>query len=377
MTSQSPSFATTTKLVARALGSTPDELLAALRPATADDLPSVVALRDAEFGKQISWDDRAYLSWRYRLGRADRGCGELWIASRGQELLGMIGVEDMQLQYGADAISSIRVMDILVSPKLRDTGLAAWLNQAMFRQGGVTLCVGGNSQSIGTIKRLFGTLPPMMICTARLDFRPAIYRRVGRNPVTWLCAQLGNTASRGWRAASQAIYGGAFLIKPIARFDASLDVLLKRARTDAGPIDVVRTPAGLNWRLFDNPRAKYNVHGAFRGDELIGYIAWRRVGNGKRSAHIIDWLADHRDRSSALSELLGFVCRQASHEDCAYVSIAAQHPADLQLLRRYRFSTATAAPEFVTLHAEDPSVEAALCAASWSLTGISSDADAY
>jgi hypothetical protein len=376
--SQSPSFATTTKLVARGLGVAPDQLLAALRPATIEDVPSLVALRRAEFGDEINWDDEAYLSWRYHFGRADRGFGEVWVVSHGQELLGMIGVEDTQLQRGADTISAIRVMDILVRPTVRDTGLAAWLNQAMFRKSGVALCVGGNTQSIGTIKRLFETLPSRVLAVARLDFRPAVYRRLGRSPVTSLGAQLGNAALRGWRSAARAIYGGPFLIRPIARFDASLDALLQRARGDANPIDIVRSPARLNWRLFDNPRAAYQVHGAFRDDEWFGYIAWRTVqrDDDQRWAYVIDWLADRRQRSSALSELLAFVCQRASQEGCVHIHIAVQDPTDLKLLRRFRFSPAPAASEFVTLHTEDATFQGVLCAASWNLTGISSDVDA-
>ncbi|MEQ1517384.1 MAG: hypothetical protein ABL931_12945, partial [Usitatibacteraceae bacterium] len=154
-----PSFESTTKLVARALGIEAEKLLMGVRVATLSDLSAIVAFRLRHIREQIRWDDTAYLKWRYGLGRDDFGLGDLWVFELGDRLLGIVGAEDMGCFHAGQHMTGTRTMDILIDESVRHTGLGIWLNQAMFRKGAFTLAVGANENSIGTVKRLFRLLP--------------------------------------------------------------------------------------------------------------------------------------------------------------------------------------------------------------------------
>ncbi|MFM2400140.1 MAG: hypothetical protein RL341_2297, partial [Pseudomonadota bacterium] len=92
-----PAFASTTKLVARALAISPAHLQAGLRTATGNDLDAILAFRHAYIGDQIVWDDAAYLRWRYHLGNANAGFGDLWLLELAGRIAGIVGTEKLQL----------------------------------------------------------------------------------------------------------------------------------------------------------------------------------------------------------------------------------------------------------------------------------------
>src|SRR5690606_31011585 len=86
------------RLVARSLGLDTAALQDGLQPATLADLPQVLALRREHLPLSSAWDDGAYLRWRYRLGRADAGFGELWRVRARGELLAIIGTEALSAE---------------------------------------------------------------------------------------------------------------------------------------------------------------------------------------------------------------------------------------------------------------------------------------
>lgn len=372
-----PSFETTTKLVARSLGLPSGQLLASLRAAHCEDLPQIITLRREEFGDGIAWDDETYLEWRYRLGRQQPALGELWVTEVGGRIVGMIGVEDIELIHSGRSTRAARLMDLLVAPQVRGTGLGAWLNQAMFRTAPVTLSVGGNPNSMGTVKRLFQVLPPRVTCNCRLDFRPSLERRLGHNLAASVAGRVVNALFQSRRRLTASAVDRSFTVQPIAAFDPSLNGLLARSAPQIDQVAIARSARQLNRRLLQNPRAQYVAHGAYRDGHLLGYIAWRSGQNedGERWIYVIDWVAQARDRSAVLASLLGHVFREASQRQCSYVSVAVQDTGDIHLLHRHGFVPASRSQDRVAVHAEDPELQAALARAHWGLTGISTDID--
>jgi hypothetical protein len=374
----SPSFDNTTKLVARALGVPPAELLATFRPAVLDDLPAVLSLRTLEFGPHIAWDDKAYLCWRYRLGRADCGLGELWVVNHNDELLGMIGTEDMVCMHAGRRLIGMRSMDILVDPRAKNSGLGVWLNQALFRRSAFTLVVGSNPNSIGIMKRLYRLLPPGRLYYRYVDFRRYLERRFGKGSVAWIGAHAGKLIMRSWQLLSQLRYSGTVAVQPIHRFDDSVSALLAKASMDGNEVVVDRSASYLNRRLFDNPRAQYRVWGAYREREWLGYIAWRIVhrDDGEIWMHIMDMVVDARHRISALGALLAFTSRQAELGRCSFIGVMLQDANSEGIFRRQGF-LGPKGDHVVTVHAENPSLLETLCQGRWNLTDLSFDRDGY
>ena len=268
---QPPAFETTTKLVARALGISAEALLTGLKKASLTDLSAVVEFRHNNFGEQIRWDDAAYLQWRYRLGRSECGLGDLWVLYVRSGLLGIIGAEDMVCVHAGRRWKGARTMDILVEESARQSGLGVWLNQAMFRVADFNLAIGANENSAGTVNRLFLALPARQEWVQPINIRHYVQRRFGRGTAATITITLGNLALRGWRRISAFASAKQIQMRPITRFDDSSTILTDPDRPDQ--VQVERSAALLNRRLFDNPRARYRVTGAYRADHCIGHIA--------------------------------------------------------------------------------------------------------
>ncbi|QDH70013.1 hypothetical protein [Marilutibacter alkalisoli] len=98
---RAPAFEVTTRLFARALGCSSEELLQAFRPARVEDMPAVLAFR-----QRRGWDDAAYVRWRYGLDAQSHPHGRLWILrmDAGPVLAG-IGTEVQPIRYGASCIA--------------------------------------------------------------------------------------------------------------------------------------------------------------------------------------------------------------------------------------------------------------------------------
>ena len=375
-----PSFETTTKLVARALHVTPAQLLAALRPAGEGDLAAVLLLRQENIGPSIVWDDEAYLTWRYRFGRTGYGFGDLWMAMHEGELLGFIGVEDMVCTHASRRVTCGRVMDILVAPRTKNSGLGIWLSQAMFRQNTFTLSVGANPNSVGTVHRLYALLPQPGMYQHPIDLQRYLEQRFGAGIMTRAAAQLGNLTMRCWRQLSRLTAGNAWTIKAVNRFDKSVEALAAKASIGPNEVVVERSADYLNRRLFDSPRSAYSVWGAYRGGEWLGYIAWRITlrSDSEVWMHVIDLQVDAVQHDAALRALLAFSLRQAELARCNFVGVTLQSGQYTGVLRRHGFlGPKNNVHHIVGLHAADPELLRTLCSGNWTLTDLCADQDGY
>jgi hypothetical protein len=247
----------------------------------------------------------------------------------------------------------------------------------MFRTAPVTLSVGGNINSMGTVKRLFQVLPPRVTCNCRLDFRPSVERRLGHNLAASVAARLANVLFQSRRRLTAGAVDRSIVVQPIAAFDHSLEGLLARSAPQVDQVAIARSARQLNRRLLQNPRAKYLAYGAYRDGQFLGYIAWRPGQNedGEHWIYVIDWMAQARDRPAVLATLLDHIFREASQRQCSYVSVAVQDADDIDLLRRHGFVPAHRSQDRVAVRTENPELQAALARAHWGLTGISTDID--
>ena len=369
-------FEAATRLVARALKLTPDLLNGSLRPATLSDLPHLLAFRREHLGATVGWDDAAYLSWRYRLGRPQHGFGDLWMLPGAAGPLAMLGTEELPAQLGELALTGARVMDLLARADLQETGIGAWLNQSIFRKHDFALAMGANQNSAGIVKRLYQPLPSRQTSTHPIDLRPYVGRKVqGRMLASAASAAgtVGMGALRSWRRLTRP---STIALTTISRFD---DGMLPMRRTESGQLHVVRDAAYLNRRLFENPRRRHEALAASRGDRAAGYIAWMIVAGGHADGtdelQIVDWQAGD-DR--ALGQLLMGAVARAAAAGCACVRLRLQDPTTLRVARRHGFMRLEGSTgKVVGVHAADSSLLARLTASEWALTDITDDVDGY
>lgn len=372
---QPPGFEKTSRLVARTLGISASQLQSGFRPAVESDIDDVTAFRLENSANFARSNDRAYLLWRYRFGRPQGGMGDLYLLRLQGRLLGIIGTEDMDIRLRSTNHLAVRTMDILVAREAQASGLGVWLNQATMQEKSVAIAVGANRNSAGTVRRLFHSMPAMTEWRLQIDVRGFVRRRVLLPLLGIPIGALLSGALRLVRRTGEFTADRTISLRPIERIDD--EAVRFYATGGASDVVVVRTPAFLNYRLFDNPRGRYTVTGAWRGDSLAGLVAWRilRTGESGCAAHVIDIRADGANPGPVLKKLLLHVGRQAESAGCSHVSLMMHAPQSEPALWMSGFLAARHNQKIFGLYASDPAVLAELSTATWSLTDLCDDND--
>jgi len=341
VTSPAPrlSLAQTSRLVARALGMSVPDLAASFRPAVWADLPALLALRTRVLGGDITWDDQAYLAWRYRLGRPQAGGGECWVLVRQGELLGMVGTQDLVLRCDGQTCPALSLMDIMIQPELDSVGLGVWMNLAIQERTTATLAIGANANSIGMISRLFDTLPNRRSFVHPVKLGHFLRKRLPVPGLPGVIALGLETMMRLGRALLLAPWlPSSIQVRPWDRLDDALQALNAQLETN----DVVhaeRTPAQLNWRLLDNPRGSSQVWGAWSKGRLIGYMATQLtpLDDGRQALTIVDLVVPLPSGRPALRALLWTVLEEAWRHQVEYVTMTSYRQDVERELRRAGF----------------------------------------
>lgn len=370
------SFEQVTRLVARALRFTPAQLEAAFAAATENDIDAILALRSTTVAGVESWDDRAYLRWRYGLGGDGAADSDCWLLRREGRILGMVGTQRLHFVTDQEPVEAAKIMDLAVDSRFAMHGIGGWMVMTLCQRLGVVLALGYNINSRQLAERLFQRLPDRRTWSLPIDLRP--YFRARISP-PWLAATLAGAANTaaGVRRYLRLRPPSGINVRPVNRFDDSFTALLNASRS-RGEATVVRSAATLNWRLFDNPRSMHRAWMACAGEQLVGYIA---VLEPVRTRHplrltIVDW-ALHPDHDKlALRALCATVAHYAHAVAAALVAVTAYHPRAEALLRRFGFVQRHREVEFVGLAGRDQAaIRRLIEAPSWQLTSASNDRD--
>jgi len=304
-------------MFARSLGWSPERLMSSFRPATLEDLPALLAFR-----RRKGWDDAAYLRWRYGLDAiGEPAPGQLWLLRTEEKVLAAVGRECQPIHYGGQVLDGQFLMDIQLLPELEGGGGGVWLNQRMLGLAEATLAVGANPHSLGLVKRMFVPLPQRSYRVLPLD-SAAMLRQRGMGGVF---ARMGAPVlDAGWslvhRTAQRRRHAG-IEVTEVPHVPAQ-DIEALRARLSPQTACVLPTPAHLQWRLFDNPRARYRLLVAHQGQACVGYMAVRNIaadGTGKTGMHVLDWKVAPDAAGPALTALLQHVVRLARADRCSRV----------------------------------------------------------
>jgi hypothetical protein len=295
------------RVLARLMGRTETELEAAFERATRGDLPSLLALRAQVLGAQLTWDDEAYLRWRYfdRLETAPDN--HLWVfRDRSGEVLGCLGVEAVELQVGGELVPAHRYMDVMVQPRWNGLGLGAWMNLVLQGRYPVGFVVGATRDSYNLIRRVFHILPERhswKLLVRSEDYLRRTTPRLARVPGAALVA---NSALGLWRRGFNLRRSAGVQIEPLTSpvIEEAAISALDRSMASTGLTFERRTAAYLDWRYRTNPRRQYRFWAARREGQLRGLLITRAVED---RGELVDWLWDatapEQDRLELLTAL--------------------------------------------------------------------------
>ena len=367
-----PPLATTTRMFARSLGWSPEQLTVAFRPATLDDLPALLAFRQRK-----DWDDDAYLRWRYGLETAGEALpGQLWLLRNEAQVLAVIGREAQRIHYDGHAFDGQLLMDIQLLPGLEGGGGGVWLNQTMMARADVTLAVGANAHSIGLVKRMFSPLPQRSYRVLPLDSAEML-RQHGLGK---LVARVGAPVlDAGWslvhRTAQRRRRAGVDVTE--VEHVSAQDIEALRAGLPPRVACVLPSPDHLQWRLFDNPRARYRLLVAHHHGVCVGYMAVRNVamdGTGKAGLHILDWKVAATAADATLVALLQASVALARTDRCSrvFTTVLDEHAAPA--LKRLGFLTRTSPSLVAGVHSTSP-LPGNGAQGRWQITDLSFDSD--
>jgi hypothetical protein len=367
----------TARLVARALGTTTQTLADGLRPAHADELPDVMALRREVIGAGLTWDDEAYLRWRYQFGISGPGLATCWVCTLGGRLLGLIGVEPLTLKAGDQSCAAHVTMDIMVRPELDGVGLGVWINQAICDRLGCVLAVGSNPNSRGVIARTFEALPDRRSHTHPLNFGHFMAKRVSQGWLAGLAAWGATTGMVLFRVAALWLVSPMVQVEQADQLGAEVDALLARSQHDCR-VEVARTSASLTRRLLRNPRCPAQVWLARRGGDVVGLMAVRRMElePGRHALQIMDVVLDRWHEEAALRALLARVAARGFRDGAEYLSVTLYDPALEARFARLFFRCQPHPFETMAwVCPEGPFKEAVKARTAWSLMDIHTDRD--
>ncbi len=253
----------------------------------------MLALRARVLARELTWDDEAFLRWRYFSEPAAAAPDNRLFLVRGKEgeVLGSLGIEPQRLHLNGEVIPAARFMDIMVDPRVHGMGLGAWMNLALQDRNDVGLAIGATNDSYNLVRRVFQPLPERHSWKLLVRSHDFLARRTPR------LAEVPGIA----RGADALLGAGRIALALGFSIGLEIDRLHGLGREEGAIADMdrsmarsgftfsQRTAGYLAWRYLANPRRRYQIWGARRRGKLVGLLVSRSVAE---RGELVDWMWD-------------------------------------------------------------------------------------
>ena len=292
-------FPQMTAALAKSLGYSAEQFLAAFAPATAADVDAVVRFREKNLSIPITWNDASYLRWRYAFAENDSGSNannKLWILKLDDRILGILGAQHMPISMGEHEFAAVHPLDILVDATLGGVGLGAWMQFALDRQHEGMVLLGATKTAATMVQRSFHSMPDRQVWKLLLDLAPVLRRHIKFTPLAICLAVVLNPFVAMINRHRLAPYRNTDIrVEALASFPAAVEKLDASQRGNF--FYRHRTAAFLNWKFVENPNVDFQRLGFYKGDALLGYVVFRteKSAFGHKSSALIQdffWLED-------------------------------------------------------------------------------------
>jgi len=377
---QAKSFSRLKPYLASGLGIPPERLLDNFKPATLSNLPDVLTLRQTVLGAGLTWDDAQYWRWKYlkQPGASDTNI-PYWVFEKGDEIIGGVGLQRVQIDVAGKTASAAWSCDIMVHPDYAGRGVGV-LMVILFQEAvPFLLTLGSNAQSTGMFSKLFRRLPSLRCYKKPIRTGPILGHRLKSKPLASACAVVLDPLLALYDRSCHVRIPQGLTFERIEKFDARIDALSAKTGRPT-PVRVRRSAEHLNWRFLSHPRHNYECHGVFSAGVLLGYVVTRIGGTGgDLSGKIVDWLCEVPVEAPDLpihTILFQWAVAHLADQGASTVYTYAYDPAAASALDRLGFVRDTAAdsPFFVGSCPREFEAEL-LDAQNWALTCGDSDID--
>jgi len=217
------------------------------------------------FGKA---PDKRYFEWKY----AENPAGEVvaFEAVAGNQIAGFYGVIPWQVTVGKRTLKVYQSMDTMTHPDFQRRGIFVKLANATYAErlardpNHVIIGIPGSTSYPGFVQKLGWT----HVLDAQYVFKPRALSR-GRIPAD--CR-----------------------VRTIERMDVALERYLARREASSPLLQTSMDPAFLDWRVFRNPAAAYDVYLVESGSEAIGLAVAGRPKDGRVLLYLADSISEDR-----------------------------------------------------------------------------------
>jgi hypothetical protein len=321
-------YDTVSRLLARALGLTLEELEESLRPAREEDLDGIIALRGQHEKIGHRHDDHAYLTWRYQF--KEKGWKrQIWIFVLRGEVVGTTGIERDYLRYKGVAGDVYKVMDILVREDLMMSGLGVWIALRLRKFFDNTFCIGSTKYSHSIVTKLNKPLPTWQSWRYPIRLQHFRGRRFGVKPLNLLLRIRDIFKPRGVPPGYQFSIRNA----PDAATDELYESMTEYSLMPSRNLDKYA------WRFGKHPYLNARYFKLKTGGRLMAQAAV--TGAPHRRAVVYDMLVRHdgdkRNSSRTLSLLLPLVINTLAAEGIDVVSTRVNDSVSAAALSRAGF----------------------------------------
>ncbi|MEM7707630.1 MAG: hypothetical protein AAF358_18910 [Pseudomonadota bacterium] len=360
MSNRLPAF---TRVLARSLGVSIDDLDAAFGPCQKKEIAEVSALRTEVFGADISPGDEDYLYWRYFSKDADKST--LLCLRHEGEIIAALGTEPCSVRVGEHIAEGVKCADAIVKPRFDGGGIGAWMNMVQMDRHDVVICIGGNTNSLSMLKKLFTGLPIRQDYKLPLGPMHLLLKKHSVAAPLWPLAPFADWLFRSWQAFRLRSASDDPRVSRYGQIDELVSKMPPAARNRLGKKALVRSGPYLEWRYSPSSGRSYRFFGVETRGVLDAYVVAKVAGTGNASKRglIMDWDYSNDDQGqSTFAAILRVVIQEMVRTPVHMVQTTVNDPRSAHVLRSLgflrrgedsRFFVKVGNPDYQTLEQPD------------------------
>ena len=311
-----------------------------VRPARTEDVPAIVELFRATFGRPASED---WYRWKHLDSPWPLDAPAAFVATHGDRVIAHYGGTPLRFRAGGRTLPGLHGCDMMVAPEFRRRGVMTAVGEAAhaaWAGGGVHLVLGIPPEHWGGLRDRLDYRRAVELGWLWRPLRPAALVRRNAQPRLAGGGSVDRLAARGWDRAWSALLGRAARgveVSAVAPPGSELDALWDELAGRYGAL-VVRDRAWVSYR-YTASGLDYRTLLASAGGRPTGYLVYRLflAGRGRASGWIADVFTAPEDRA-ARAALLRACFRELLDAGAADVRIfSVRHAPLARELRRVGF----------------------------------------